>query len=415
MAIILSDKPHASMYVLLVCIFLSLASLMAQSVTTPSQTSQDPSAQFDPLKGIMTPLTIPVEAFSPQAHDTLVPGEAQSSAMASAAAEPTPLITTAPGVDRDLPPVPGGKAVVPTTPFQPRVADLPVELEQSNPNPLAQGEPESPSNSSNAKPAVCVSNPALTFFGRGSIQTSVCRAYLYTNSRRDEWSACTAWFVTPTHAVLAAHCVMAEGTGKRPYFPVLVNGRYGTMCCRTQNDTGPDNCEAGYGFKVTRMVTTNGWANRGSWSNDGAVLKLVRPSPTLGGVGAPIKFGQSGGQSGSPFCPATVAYAGYPASSSEFEGCNIKWAERLGFATTTGVINCITAAEDPTMQSMGSVCPGMSGGPMFDPSTNIVNGIVSQGHIGCSTTKRSSIWFAAVTNSARSWGVHVAGLVAAIP
>eukprot|EP00884_Botryococcus_braunii_P015771 jgi/Botrbrau1/2878/Bobra.0036s0023.1 len=407
MAIIRSDKPHASMYVLLVCIFLSLASLMAQSVTTPSQTSQDPSAQFEPLAGTMTPLSIPVEAFNPQAQDALVPGEVQSSSMAGAAAEPGPLITTAP--ESDLRPVPGGRAVAFESRYNFPAEDLPIELGQSNPNPLAQGEPESPSNSSNAKPAYCASNPALTFFGTGSIQTSICRAYFYTNSARTTWGVCTAWFATSTHAVVAGHCVANGGSGR--FLPVAVGGRYGTVCCRTQSNTGPDNCQAGYGFNIINFSTTRGWLNSGTWSNDGAVLKLVRPSPTLGGVGTPLKFGQSG----NPSCPATVTYAGYPILASNTAGCNTNWAERLGKATTTGVIACTTASDTPTMRYTGSSCPGMSGGPMWNPSTNIVNAILSQSHYACSTTKTSSVWFSAITNSPLSWGFHLAGLIAAVP
>eukprot|EP00884_Botryococcus_braunii_P015763 jgi/Botrbrau1/2870/Bobra.0036s0015.1 len=403
MAIRRSDNPHASTYVLLVCISLSLASVMAQA--TPSQTSQDPSAHFEPLAGTMNPMSISVKAFNPQAQD--VSGEVQPSSMAAAAAETGPLITTAP--DSDLRPVPGGRAVALESEFNFPHMDLPVELGLSNPNPLAQSEPESASNSSNSKPTICASDPKLTFLGLGSIQSSICRAYFYRDSARSTWTVCTAWFATPTHAVLAGHCI-ADG-GSRTFFPVAVGGRYGTVCCRTQSDTGPDNCQAGYGFNIIDFSTTRGWLNSRLWNNDGAVLKLVRPSPTLGGVGTPLKFGQSG----NPSCPATVTYAGFPIRNNIW-GCNNNWGERLGFSTTTGVISCTTQSDTPTGRYTGSACQGMSGGPMWNPSTNIVNGILSQGSLACSTTRTSTVSFAAISNSGdSSWGVHVAGLIAAIP
>eukprot|EP00884_Botryococcus_braunii_P015775 jgi/Botrbrau1/2881/Bobra.0036s0024.1 len=115
-----------------------------------------------------------------------------------------------------------------------------------------------------------------------------------------------------------------------------------------------------------------------------------------------------------PSCPATVTYAGFPIRNNLW-GCNNNWGERLGFSTTTGVISCTTQSDTPTGRYTGSSCQGMSGGPMWNPSTNIVNGILSQGSLACSTTRTSSVSFAAITNSLLSWGVHVAGLIAAIP
>jgi hypothetical protein len=403
MAIIRSDKPHASTYILLVCISLSLASVMAQSVTTPSQASQDPSSQFEPLTGTMNPLSIPVEAFNPQAQDAQVPGDVQPYAIAAAAAH---LMTNAP--EGDLRPVPGGKAVAPELKSNSPAEDIPPELILSNPNPLAQGDPYAASNSSNAKPSVCSNNPGIPLWGTGAIQQSICRAYLYKNSARSLWSVCTAFFVTRTHAVTAGDCVAVGGSNK--FFPVAVGGRYGTVCCRTQANTGPDNCQAGYSFNIINFSTTRGWLRNGAFTNNGAVLQLVRPIPFLSGVGTPVVYRQSGNL----ICPRTVIYAGYPLQSSSVTGCNVAWYERLGVITTSGLITCSTGATDGSMGYIGSSCPGMAGSPLVDTSTNIVTAFLVSASTACSTTKTSTVNFAAITNSALNWGVYVADLVAAV-
>eukprot|EP00884_Botryococcus_braunii_P021302 jgi/Botrbrau1/7856/Bobra.9_2s0032.1 len=379
--------------------------------SNPTAISQDASIPSDPL--IMIPRSVPEEALNPQIQ---VPEGTESpppGSVLSDAAVAAPLLRQASvGTIR---PVPGAKAVLPKAPYVNFTAlELFPDSTVIEPSPIEQLDPAAPSNASDtidnvyAKPAVCSNNPGLTLSASGTIVTSTCRAYLYLNAARSSYTMCTAWFVSPTHAALAGHCIADGGT--RRYFPVASNGRYGTVCCRTQSNTGPDNCQSGYGFDIVNFVTNIGWYNFGYASNDGAVLKLRRPSNVASGVGVARTFGPP-----SPFCPsAAVSYAGYPARSTSLSGCNQAWAERLAVATTSGVASCTTSSGAPSLAFRGSTCGGMSGGPLWNAATNRVIGIVIQSDIYCNSG-RSLTLFSAITSSGTSWGVNVASLIAAVP
>jgi hypothetical protein len=384
----------------------SLAGNPRAAATSPSQ---DPSAlsELEPLVGSLIPESIPVEFFGPQAQDPIVESEAQVPGMGSASPSATSLmniVVTSPV--ETLLPVPGGRGVVPTPPHLNFTALTNSRyLPDDNPDPLAQAAPPPPSNSSNAKPAYCPSNPVLSLYPSGTAFASVCRSYLYLNSARSIWGVCTAWFADPTHAVVSGECVAPGGTGT--FSPVWVGGRWGTVCCRTQPNTGPDNCQAGYGFDILDFSTTRGWLKSGRATNNGAVLKLRRPNPTAPGVGVALRYGQAP-------CLSTVSYAGYPVVDSRFAGCNQAWGERLGVSTTSGNLICKFSGTDPSLAYRGSTCSGMAGAPMFNPSTSFVSGIQTQTDYACASG-RSSTYFVALSNSIQDWGVNLPDLIAAVP
>lgn len=349
-----------------------------------------------------------MEASVPQVQDSEATGQAQPAVANSASGRPTQEITTA--YVGTILPVPGGKGTVPKPPY---INFTALELESfpdlpgPEPNPLAEAEPWVDSNTSSAKPAVCARNPTLSFAATNTPFASTCRAYLYLSTTRRSWTMCTAWFVSPIHVALAGHCVGTGGTGR--YSLVAAAGRYGTICCRTQSNTGPDTCPSGYGLDIVQAVTTSGWLNRGLASNDAAVLKVRRPSNLASGVGTPLTYGPP-----NPFCPATVSYLGYPASDSRLSGCNTAWGERLGSSTTSGAIQCYTSPTVPSLVYPGSSCGGMSGGPMYNPTTNVVNGILVQSSTSCANG-RSNTLFSVITSSSQAYGVWLASLVSAIP
>jgi Trypsin len=280
-------------------------------------------------------------------------------------------------------------------------------LPELQPSPLQTYDPAD-GNYSALKPAVCTYNPGLSVSASGTIFSSVCRAYFYSSPDRSRYVRCTAWFVTSTHAALAGHCVADGGSGR--FYPYKVNGRYGTVCCLTFPDTGPDNCRSGYGFDIIQMATTSGWLYNGAFSNDGAVLKLRRPSNAPNNVGVPLSFEQP-----NPFCPSgSVSFGGYPGQSTTFQGCNRAWNERFVSSTTSGPLQCTTSLGSPSLAFRGSACGGMSGGPMWSTATNYVWGIISQSDIQC-PSGRSSTYFAAITNGPTRWGVYLSGLISTVP
>lgn len=262
----------------------------------------------------------------------------------------------------------------------------------------------------NAKPLVCSLNPPFTINPYGTKAASICRSYLYMNSNRTKVASCTASFVTSSHVVTAGHCVAAS----RKYLPVAVNGRYGTVCCKTLNNTSADNCPTGYGFDVIQVTTTAGWLNSGAASNDGAVLKVRRPSNVVSGVGVAQKYATA-----SPFCPQNnLTFAGYPGNSGPIinylSGCQAAWKDRLTFTTTGGIANCVNTTNLPSYSFLASSCGGMSGGPLINPPTNTIWGIHTQGSPIC-ISRKSYAGFSAITNSNTSWGVSIAALIRAIP
>jgi hypothetical protein len=304
-------------------------------------------------------------------------------------------------------PAPGAKGVFPKAPAI-NISSLPLSpVSKKRGSALGMILPKTNKSSSTAKPAVCANNPSLSLYGTGTGLTSVCRAYLYANSERTRYTICTAWFVDSTHAVLSGHCVAEGGSGQ--FSPFDTNGRFGTACCRTQSNTGPDNCESGFGFDITGMTVTSGWIYDNRASNDGAVLKLKRPGNAPDNTGVPLAYTQP-----DPFCPAgAVVYAGYPSQSSRFEGCNQDWQERFAFATASGASSCGIGLTFPSLAFRGSSCPGMSGGPLTS-ADGLAWGILSQSSYDCNGGA-STVLFAAISNGGTDWGVDVSALIGSIP
>eukprot|EP00884_Botryococcus_braunii_P011015 jgi/Botrbrau1/19915/Bobra.0059s0032.1 len=375
---------------------------------TSSTSPQDPTVQLEPLTDDTNSLRTPMDILNSQVQGEQPPTEDKPAAFPCDGAPAAPSMEHVVPMDAILP-APGGKGTNAKPPYL-NFTDMEIfpDLTEIEPSSLAQVQPPSATNSSNAKPAVCGNNPTLNLYASGTSLASTCRAYLYTNSRRTSWSRCTAWFASPTHAVLAGHCIANGGSGR--YFPSLVNGRYGTVCCRTRSNTGPDNCEAGYGFDILTFSAASGWLYNNRASNDGAVLKLRRPANVANGVGVALRYGQP-----NPFCPtAALQFAGYPGQTTSFSGCNQAWSERFAFSTTSGARQCTMNVGFPSLAFRGSSCGGMSGGPIGIVSTNVQIGILSQGDVYCSSA-RSNTYFTAISNGGTSWGVNVANLISQVP
>lgn len=322
-------------------------------------------------------------------------------ALACPGAGPVPPVLATQEPLENVRPVSGGYGILPLMPFVniSEIDFLPVPDIDDIPSPSV------PSVAPGAKPAVCPENPPMQSFDTDTAMHNTCRAYLYANERRSRWVMCTAWFVSPEHVALAGHCVTKGGTGQ--YNLVEVDGRFGTVCCRTENKTGPDNCKAGYGFDVVGGVTTCGWFFHDLFSNDGAVLKVKRPSNVPANVGVPLVYGQA-----NPFCTnEQVTYAGYPARSTRKEGCNKRWGERFHYIRTSGLAQCTTSINKQSFTWYGSSCGGMSGGPLCTNTTCI--GILSASISECVGGK-SVVSFAAISDSNQNWGVNIAGLVSAL-
>eukprot|EP00884_Botryococcus_braunii_P000346 jgi/Botrbrau1/10311/Bobra.0120s0024.1 len=263
-------------------------------------------------------------------------------------------------------------------------------------------------NTSLAKPAVCSPNPPLQLLPRQ--QPSICR--LYTYYRESDGSngvqRCSGTFISPTHVATAAHCLVNENNPGE-YDLLEVDGRFGEVCCSTQ-PSGDFVCATGQGFDIVGVVATCGYYTntRGSSFNDGAVLKVRRPANTQAGVALP--YGPV-----TPSCPfgTTVMYAGYPAQVAATDGCYAEWNEQLVASTTSDLTQCPQADLGyPRFTYTGSVCPGMSGGPVMLPSTSMIFGILSLGSIYC--TPASKVYFAAVTDNVDLEGVCLSCMVNAL-
>lgn len=336
--------------------------------------------------------------------------EAQASGVRLNAPQTPPLLGSDPGPSLMVATVPEGtlEPVLGARKLFPDVAPVDISeldrlpLPELGPDPLACV-PLDQLNGSLAKPAVCPGNPAFQSFAEGTAVQSTCQVNLYASKDRRSFVSCSGAFVSPAHFALAGHCVANGGTGR--YSVVNVNGRLGTVCCRTNRNTNPDNCATGYGFDVIGVAAPSGWLNRGDYSNDGAVLKVRKPANVAGGAGTPLRYGAP-----EPFCfNGPVRYAGYPAQSISFTGCNQAFNNRLHFTDTSGIARCSTSAGTASLIYQGSSCPGNSGGPLYVTDNRVI-GIVSQSSTRCSSGV-SYTYFAAVTNGGISWGVPVGALI----
>eukprot|EP00884_Botryococcus_braunii_P019756 jgi/Botrbrau1/6464/Bobra.0034s0039.1 len=390
--------------------------LMCLAVFIHSPIQAENALQWSPeLSAQALPVTsgIPIQISGPISGN--LQGEAQSESLVpnqaagifgSHAAVSMPLITQLPVSTVPVEPVPGAKTVYPRSFFSEDGTRILEDLQQS---PLR---PQDLYSTSGAKPLYCVNNPIATFYPPGTVASSICRSFLYLKSDRSKISACTAFFVSSTHVALAGHCVAAGGS--KTYLPVLVNGKYGTVCCRAGPSIGVDNCPAGYGFDVLQVTTTSGWFNNGSASNDGALLKVRRPTVATN-VGVPLAYGQA-----DQTCPNnTLTYAGYPADNgwliNFLSGCSVEAAERLAFSNTGVRVGCFTPDVTlPAFSFVGSTCGGVSGAPLWNPPTNTVWGIHTQGSPIC-INSTSNVGFSAITNGNTQWGVSIAALMKAIP
>lgn len=299
------------------------------------------------------------------------------------------MTTSAPGPA--LPPVPGARAVIPRPEGSPRLPSL-----QTATTPGLAG------NASEAKPSICANNP-LTFFPSDSAFQTTCRVYLYAVPDRTSFIVCTGWFVGLTFVATAGHCVAKAGSGI--YTPASVNGRFGTVCCRPQPTTGPDSCPDGYGLDIVGLVTTDGWLNLGTRSNDGAVLLVRRPANLAAGIGIPVNYGPK-----NPRCTTeTVTYQGFPRKGTTSEGCNQDFREQRAKGQATGLTQCTTDVNYPTYAWDGPACAGMSGGPLFAPAS-LYFGILTEGDTTC-TAGGAWVYFTAVVNAGSDWGVCISCMI----
>jgi hypothetical protein len=403
--------PHSPRVVLLcIAILLHASTLLTAAKPTPAEASQGAPTQAEPSQFTGSPTSSATSAGQTHEPDasTIDQGRAQSSALGSQPARAVHVKTVAP--TGRIVPAPGAKGVFPKGPAF-NISSLPLfPVTKKRSSALDMILPKANKSSSAAKPAQCANNPSLGLYGTGTALTSVCRAYLYANSERTLYTMCTAWFVDSTHAALSGHCVANGGSGQ--FSPVDTNGRFGTVCCLTQPDTGPDNCQSGYGFDIVSISTTEGWIYSNQASNDGAVLKLTRPGNAPDDIGVPLAYTQP-----DPFCPGVaVVWAGYPSRPSQDsprEGCDRDWQERFAFASTSGPTSCVTGLSSPSLTFQGSSCPGMSGGPLTS-ADSLAWGILSQSSQEC-VGRVSYVLFAAISNGGTDWGVDVSALIGNIP
>eukprot|EP00884_Botryococcus_braunii_P011014 jgi/Botrbrau1/19914/Bobra.0059s0031.1 len=260
---------------------------------TSSTSPQDPTVQLEPLTVNTNPLRNPIDILNPQVQGEQLPTEDKPALFPCDGAPAAPSTEHVIPMDAILP-APGGKGTNAKPPYL-NFTDMEIfpDLTEIEPSSLAQVQPPSATNSSNAKPAVCANNPTLNLYASGTSLASTCRAYLYTNSRRTSWSRCTAWFVSPTHAVLAGHCIANGGSGR--YFPSLVNGRYGTVLLQNQIQHRSGQLRGRLRFRHSDLLRCFGLAlqqprkqrrsrvearetrQRGKWRRRGPAVRAAQP------------------------------------------------------------------------------------------------------------------------------------------
>lgn len=241
------------------------------------------------------------------------------------------------------------------------------EVESLDNPDLADDNPET------TPPAVC---PDLPLTRAGS-RANTFAGRMYFSLKSGGRSACTAWFVTPTKAVTAGHCV-SNGDGMYH----IDWSKQPIVCLQTQSDRG---CDPRYTYDIVYIQTTVGWFNDRRFINDGAVI-TVKPRRGDTVATSPRRYDRF-------FRPdicglERVYWTGYPGRSS-IAGCGLNWDEWRHYTNHMEDMDNCDAYMSGSIQPEfdGGGCGGMSGGPFYDFTRGAWTGIISNGWTFCSQGK----------------------------